>query len=367
MKPEAPRRQPMSISGPTFGQSLYRSAPLMSLSTASRRTLALGSAAVLAGLTISSLSSAAVALDPPATPPGHSSDSPRSDKPGKPTTKPDKPGKPATKPDKPGKPATKPDKPGKPTTKPDKPGKPDKPAKPGSDPAGNNGTIKIIPVNETDGTPDNNPHPGCAFGIEWYGFDEGADVVSTVSFAMHAPTSDVGLSVSGPSRVFVGGDPASGAGTDTGLDGRELYVLSFDGAPHPKQGYHVKVTVATPRSLGNDTKTKVFWVAPCAAEAAPPAPPAPETVIDQPDTGMTFQTYEAPTDDTKGVLGTQLPPRDVATVDDGVDANPVPLAVDAGEGDSFVDAVRSPLGLLVIGLGLAVGLVSVLLRRRTSA
>ena len=80
---------------------------------------------------------------------------------------------------------------------------------------------------------------------------------------MHAPTSDVGLSVSGPSSVFVGGDGASGAGTDTGLDGREAYTLSFDGAGHPKQGYHVKVTVTTPYSQGNDTKTKVFWVQGC--------------------------------------------------------------------------------------------------------
>ena len=80
---------------------------------------------------------------------------------------------------------------------------------------------------------------------------------------MHAPTGNVGLSVSGPSSVFVGGDAASGAGTATGLDGRETYTLSFDGAGHPKQGYHVKLTVTTPYSQGNDTKTKVFWVQGC--------------------------------------------------------------------------------------------------------
>ena len=133
-----------------------------------------------------------------------------------------------------------------------------------TDPAGNNGTVKIAPLGDFDGIPNNTPHVGCTFLVEWYGFDEGADIRSSVSFAEHAPTTGVGMTVSGPSPVFVGGDPASGAGTPTGLDGREAYTLSFTGAPHPKQGYHVKLTISTPGSIGNDTKTKVFWVEGCA-------------------------------------------------------------------------------------------------------
>ena len=135
---------------------------------------------------------------------------------------------------------------------------------------GNNGTVKITPLGETDGTPNNHPHVGCSFQIEWYGYDKGDDIVSQVGFAMHAPTSNVGLSVSGPSSVFVGGDAASGAGTATGLDGREAYTLSFDGAGHPKQGYHVKVTVPRRTPQGNDTKTKVFWVQGCDDTEVPP-------------------------------------------------------------------------------------------------
>ena len=155
---------------------------------------------------------------------------------------------------------------------------------------GNNGTIKITPLGATDGTPNNHPHVGCGFQIEWYGFDKGDDIVSRVGFAMHAPTGGVGLSVSGPSSVFVGGDAASGAGTATGLDGRETFTLSFDGPGHPKQGYHVKVTVHTPYSQGNDTKTKVFWVQGCEAPTEEPPteeppteePPTEEPPIDQP-------------------------------------------------------------------------------------
>ena len=147
---------------------------------------------------------------------------------------------------------------------------------------GNNGTVKITPLGETDGTPNNHPHVGCSFQVEWYGYDRGDDIVSQVAFAMHAPTTNVGLSVSGPSSVFVGGDAASGAGTATGLDGRETYTLSFDGAGHPKQGYHVKLTVTTPYSKGNDTKTKVFWVQGC--DDSTEVPPTDQPPTDQPPT-----------------------------------------------------------------------------------
>lgn len=128
----------------------------------------------------------------------------------------------------------------------------------GGNPGGNNGTVKITAVGEDDGIPQNTPHVACAFDIEWYGYDEGADIVSTVSFAMQAPTSDVVPSVTGPAQVFVGGDAAGGAGNDP--DGEATYTLAFTGAPHPEQGYHVKVTVKTPGSQGADTKQKVFWV-----------------------------------------------------------------------------------------------------------
>jgi hypothetical protein len=84
-------------------------------------------------------------------------------------------------------------------------------------------------------------------------------------FTMQAPTSDVGLSGTEPSEVFVGGDPASG-GTD--FDGEATFTLAFDGAPDPERGYHVKLTVHTPGSQGVDTKHKVFWVAPC--DTTPP-------------------------------------------------------------------------------------------------
>ena len=132
------------------------------------------------------------------------------------------------------------------------------------DPAGNNGTVKITPHAEDDGIPQNTAHVSCTFDIEWYGFDEGADIVSTVVFTMESPTSDVGLSGAEPSHVFVGGDPAGGAD----FDGGATYTLGFAGEPDSQHGYHVKVTVSTPGSQGADTKHRVLWVSPC--DATPP-------------------------------------------------------------------------------------------------
>ena len=264
------------------------------------------------------------------------------------------------------------------------------------DPGGNNGTVKIAPLGEMDGIPNNSPHPGCTFQVEWYGFDEGDDIVSTVGFAMHSPTKDVGLSVAGDTSVFVGGDPASGAGTDTGLDGTEVYTLSFDGEPHPKQGYHVKLTVHTPRSNGNDSKTKVFWVEPCQPTPGGGTGSVPEegddvtpgTDDETPDTETGTETGpvedETTPDSDIEVLGEQASNDDsdtgvssaeaeaeaqaaaVAGAQAGTDDSNVPTAVDAGEnGQSALDWVRSPLPLLVIALGAVLAAAALVTRRRT--
>ncbi len=145
------------------------------------------------------------------------------------------------------------------------------PAVAAGNPGGNNGTVKIAEA-DADETPANDPHVSCTFTIRWFNFDQG-NIVSAVSFASQAPTAAAKITVTGKSFVNVGGDPAGG-GTD--LDGEEQYTLAFSGAaPQANQGYHVKVTVATPGSKGNDTKSKVFWVQPCAATPTEPTPTEP--------------------------------------------------------------------------------------------
>ena len=121
-----------------------------------------------------------------------------------------------------------------------------------------------------DSIPNNDPHVGCTFTVEWYGFDKGADIISTVTFEMQSPTRTSASSVDGPST-------SSSAATRPAVrDGDrprrpEDYTLTFDGPPHPNQGYHVKLTVHTPGSKGTDKKYKVFWVTGC----APVQPPTP--------------------------------------------------------------------------------------------
>ena len=88
-------------------------------------------------------------------------------------------------------------------------------------PPGNNGTIKIddTPV---DDAPDNEPHVGCSFQVDFYGYDEGD------------------------------------------LDASQTYTLDLTGIePHPLQGVHVKLTINAEGSQGADVKHKVFWVTGC--------------------------------------------------------------------------------------------------------
>jgi hypothetical protein len=130
-------------------------------------------------------------------------------------------------------------------------------------PPGNNGTVKVDGV-EFDDHPNNEPHVGCTFQIDFYGYDEGEDLFATATFVLQPPTT----SPTGDDEllhdedIFIGEDEAGG-GTD--LDASRTYnlaeALEESGAtPHPIQGFHVKLTVHAEGSIGADVKHKVFWV-----------------------------------------------------------------------------------------------------------
>ena len=129
-----------------------------------------------------------------------------------------------------------------------------------ADPPGDNGTVKLDRM-PFDTTPGNQPHVGCEFQVDFYGFDLG-DFNATVNFDGQAPTGKTIPLLT--DTVFIGED-AAGGGTD--LDAEQTYnlanVIGQLGAPHPIQGYHVKLTVNAPGSIGADTKYKVFWVTGC--------------------------------------------------------------------------------------------------------
>lgn len=128
-----------------------------------------------------------------------------------------------------------------------------------ADPPGNNGTVKIDGVT-FDTSPDNEPHVGCSFQVDFYGFDQGA-LNAGVTFEVQPPTGKA--VVLKTDTVFIGED-AAGGGTD--LDAQRTYNLSSALAtftPHPQQGYHVYLTVEADGSQGAKTKHKVFWVQAC--------------------------------------------------------------------------------------------------------
>jgi hypothetical protein len=133
-----------------------------------------------------------------------------------------------------------------------------------SNPPGNNGTVKID-ARPFDAAPDNEPHVGCTFQVDFYGYDEG-DLNAAVTFEAQAPTlrPQGGDQVLLTDRVFIGEDDNAGGGSEAGLDAKRTYRLDFTGiTPHPMQGFHVKLTVDAEGSQGADTKHKVFWVTGC--------------------------------------------------------------------------------------------------------
>jgi hypothetical protein len=130
-------------------------------------------------------------------------------------------------------------------------------------PPGNNGTIKIDGV-PFDGAPDNEPHVGCLFQVDFYGYDEG-DLSAEVSVEAHPPTGPARVLLS--DTVVIGEDDNTGGGSTAGLDAAKAYTLDFAGIqPHPNQGFHVKLTVRAEGSQGADVKHKVFWVTGCAPD-----------------------------------------------------------------------------------------------------
>lgn len=160
-------------------------------------------------------------------------------------------------------------------------------------PPGNNGTVKVDGVGFDD-LPNNEPHPGCVFQIDFYGYELG-DLTASYSIALKPPT---GKSVLTGGTVDIGEDEAGGA---TDLDGSVTLDLSEELAasgedPHPIQGYHVKMTVNAEGSQGADVKHKVFWIE--CAQVEPTEEPSEEPTVEptvEPSVLPTIQTREPET------------------------------------------------------------------------
>jgi hypothetical protein len=167
-------------------------------------------------------------------------------------------------------------------------------AQPG--PPGNNGTVKVDGV-VFDDHPNDEPHPGCTFQIDFYGFDAG-ELFADVTFEAVAPTEQVvPLLVD---TIAIGEDDNSGGGSEAGHDASVTYELTealAAVAPHPEQGWHVELTVNADGSQGADTKHKVFWVSACATDQPPSTPPS------TPPSSTPGSTVETPGSTTSTTVG----------------------------------------------------------------
>src|SRR3954462_15934590 len=91
----------------------------------------------------------------------------------------------------------------------------------GGKPPGAHGTGKID-GHPFDTAPNNEPHVGCVFQVDFYGFDKG-DYNANVTFTIQPPSGKGRVIRRDP--VFVGEDNAGG-GTD--LDAEATYDLNLD-------------------------------------------------------------------------------------------------------------------------------------------
>ena len=126
-------------------------------------------------------------------------------------------------------------------------------------PPGANGVVKIDGV-PFDSHPDNQPHVGCVFQVDFYNFDKG-NYNAKVQFDIHPPSGKD--RVIRRDTVFVGEDVAGG-GTD--VDAQRTYDLNMDvfARERHKQGFHIKLDVQAPGANGKIAKkSKVFWARDC--------------------------------------------------------------------------------------------------------
>ena len=91
------------------------------------------------------------------------------------------------------------------------------------------------------------------------------DLTATATFELQAPTGSGVLRVDSKSI----GEIQAGGGTD--LDATLFSDLSIpialSGAiADPTQGFHVRLTIDAPGSIGATTKHKTFWVTDCGGE-----------------------------------------------------------------------------------------------------
>jgi len=229
----------------------------------------------------------------------------------------------------------------------------------GPNPPGNNGTIKIDDV-EFDDHPNNEPHVGCVFQVDFYGYDEG-DLDATVTFEAHPPTlRDGDDQVLLADTVLIGEDDNSGGGSEAGLDASETYTLDLSGIePYANQGVHVKLTIHAEGSQGADVKHKVFWVTGCGPSPTTTTKPGETTTTTKP--GETTTTTKPGASSTSGVTSSS----GETTTTTAVGGSSTTTPGGGAGGELPFTGAGGAMPLLVVGLALVgLGAASLLAKAR---
>jgi LPXTG-motif cell wall-anchored protein len=154
------------------------------------------------------------------------------------------------------------------------------PAVAADDPRGNNGTVKIgdVAVDNVIEGKANRPHVPCDFEVKFFDFDD--DQTAKITFTIHPPSADGGGNdgtVLLSETKTISDDPAGG-----GQDQDAVYAYSGSDfglerfKAHPKQGYHVKLTIESDGVPGG-VKHKVFWLKCETTPSTPSSPPPPSS------------------------------------------------------------------------------------------
>lgn len=209
---------------------------------------------------------------------------------------------------------------------------------------GSNGTVKVDGAPFDGGAdPGNEPHVGCSFRLDFYGFDAGTDD-ATVAFTAQPPSGSgtVIRPLSGPTSFsFTGLGP--GNDLDNTPDSEQTYQLDTRGLTATQQGFHVRISTTVTNSAGVTTfaKTKVVWVADC-------TPPAPPTLAGVCDTGTGHVTWTVTNPDTVDLTGTWTVGGQTGTV-----------SAPAGSTGQFVSTTGGTATVDFGGTGLTAGPVTV--------
>ena len=141
---------------------------------------------------------------------------------------------------------------------------------------GGSGIIKLD-RQPFDQAPNNEPHVGCTFQVDFYNYPKG--ITARYTFSLWHPTGPAALDDASGSLELQNDDANGGQDLDGEVEVDLGPALNDSGIePHRHNGWHVKLVVRARSTSGADQKQKVFWVRECAAQATTEPPVLPSTV-----------------------------------------------------------------------------------------